>query len=118
MLEEIQERALRFVYDDLESTYEALLNKANIPFLHIKKLRTMAIEICRILNNMSPVLSDLVRVRERVLPIISDIIIFCRCRRFVQQNTVRKVSGLRQRFCGTSFQIILDKKAVLINFKF
>ena len=64
MLEEIRERALRFVYDDLESKYEALLNKANIPFLHIKKLRTMAIEICRILNNMSPVLSDLVRVRE------------------------------------------------------
>ena len=35
-LEKIQERALRFVYDDFKSTYAELLTKANIPFLHIK----------------------------------------------------------------------------------
>ena len=61
----IQERALRFVYDDFKSTYEELLNKANIPFLHIKKIRTMAVETFRILNDMSPpALSDLVRIRD------------------------------------------------------
>ena len=38
-----QHHALRFVYDDFESTYEELLNKANIPFLHIKRIRTMAV---------------------------------------------------------------------------
>ena len=64
-LEKIQECALRFVYDDFDSKYEGLLYKTNIPFLHIKRLRTMAIDTFRILNNMSPsVLSDLVRVRE------------------------------------------------------
>ena len=64
-LENIQERALRFVYDDFKSTYKDLLDKANIPFLHIKRLRTMAVETFRILNDMSPsVLSDLVRVRD------------------------------------------------------
>ena len=64
-LEKIQERALRFVYDDFKSTYEELLNKANIPFLHIKRIRTMAVETFRILNDMSPpVLSDLVRIRD------------------------------------------------------
>ena len=64
-LEKIQERALRFVYDDFKSTYEELLNKANIPFLHIKRIRTMAEETFRILNDMSPpVLSDLVRIRD------------------------------------------------------
>ena len=36
--------ALRFVYDDFESAYEDLLDKANIPSLHIKRLRTMAVE--------------------------------------------------------------------------
>ena len=64
-LENIQERALRFVYDDFKVTYEELLNKANIPFLHIKRIRTMAVETFRILNDMSPpVLSDLVRIRD------------------------------------------------------
>ena len=64
-LEKIQERALRFVYDDFKSTYEELLNRANIPCLHIKRIRTMAVETFRILNDMSPpVLSDLVRIRD------------------------------------------------------
>ena len=64
-LEKNQERALRFVYDDFKSTYEELLNKANIPLLHIKRIRTMAVETFRILNDMSPpVLSDLVRIRD------------------------------------------------------
>ena len=54
---------MRFVYDDFKSTYEELLNKSNIPFLHIKRIRTMAVDTFRILNNMSPpVLSDLVRI--------------------------------------------------------
>ena len=61
----IQELALRFVYDDFKSTYEELLNKANIPFWHIKRIRTMAVETFRILNDMSPpVLSDLVRIKD------------------------------------------------------
>ena len=64
-LEKTQERALRFVYDDFKSTYEELLNKAIIPFLHIKRIRTMAVETFRILNDMSPpLLSDLVRIRD------------------------------------------------------
>ena len=61
----IQERALCFVYDDFNSSYEELLNKANIPSLHIRRLRTMTTETFKILNNMSsPVLSDLVKLRD------------------------------------------------------
>ena len=64
-LERIQERTLRLVYDDFESRSEDLLDKANIPSLHIKRLRSMALETFRILNGMSPsVLSDLVRIRD------------------------------------------------------
>ena len=61
-LEKNQERALRFVYDDFESTFE---DEDNIPSLHIKRLRRMSVETFRILNDMSPsVLSDLVRIRD------------------------------------------------------
>ena len=64
-LEKIQELALRFVYSDFVSTYDELLLKANIPSLHIRRLKTMSIEAFKILNEMAPpVLSNLVRLRD------------------------------------------------------
>ena len=50
------------------TSYEELLNKAKIPNLHVRRLRTMASETFKILNNMSPpVLSNLVRLRENTV---------------------------------------------------
>ena len=63
-----RERALRFVYEDFDSSYEEFLNKAKIPTLHVRRLRTMALETFKILNNMSPpVLSNLIRWRENIV---------------------------------------------------
>ena len=108
-LEKIQERALRFVYDDFNSGYEELLIKANIPSLHIRRLRTMAIETFKILNKMSPpVLSDLLNF-EIVILIILDITIFYRYLRCVLPNTVRTVLNMQQQSCGTVSQMILGK---------
>ena len=108
-LEKNQERALRFVYDYFKSTYEEWLNKANIPFLHIKGIRTMTVGTFRILNDMSPpVLSDLVRIRDCSSYIFRYQNVL-QIRKFTQQNTVRKVSDLQLPSCGTAFQIILDK---------
>ena len=46
-------------------TLTYLLAKANIPSLHIRILKTVAIETFKILNHMSPpVLSDLINLRE------------------------------------------------------
>ena len=56
---------LRFVYEDFDYSYEELLDKAKIPTLHVRRLRTMALETFNILNNMSsPVLSNLVKLRD------------------------------------------------------
>ena len=69
----------------------------------------MAVETFHILNDMSPpVLSDLVKIRD-CSSYKLDTKMFCRCRKFAQQNTVRKVSDLQLLSCGTAFQIILDK---------
>jgi hypothetical protein len=43
-LEKIQARALRFIYEDYESTYDELLEKAKVPSLKVRRMRTMAIE--------------------------------------------------------------------------
>jgi hypothetical protein len=44
----VQERALRFVYDDYTSSYINLLEKALVPSLQIRRIRTMALETYKI----------------------------------------------------------------------
>jgi hypothetical protein len=41
--EKVQERALRFVCEDYNSSYEELLQKAKVPSLQIRRMRTMAL---------------------------------------------------------------------------
>lgn len=53
-IEEIQERVTRFIYDDLNSTYDQLLEKSSLISLEVRRLRTIALETCKILNKMSP----------------------------------------------------------------
>ncbi len=49
-MEKIQERALRFVYEDYESIYDILLKKGNHDMLYIGRLRNMATEIFKALH--------------------------------------------------------------------
>ena len=50
----IQKRALRFLYNDYDSDYEHLLKLANKPTMEVRKLRTLAIEIFKTLNDLNP----------------------------------------------------------------
>ncbi len=54
-MEKIEERALRFVYEDSESTYDILLKKRNHDMLYIGHLRNMAIEIFKALHGSTPI---------------------------------------------------------------
>ena len=64
-MERIQERALRFIYNDYQCSYEDLLHRANLPTLEIKRMRTMAIECFKIIHDLSPnCLSDLVTLKN------------------------------------------------------
>jgi hypothetical protein len=42
-IEQIQERALRFIYNDYNSTYENLLIVSKLPTLKVRRLRTMVV---------------------------------------------------------------------------
>jgi hypothetical protein len=62
-LEKVQERAPRLVYEDYNSSYEELLQKAKVPSLQIRRMRTMALETYKIINKLAPVcLHDLVHM--------------------------------------------------------
>jgi len=64
-MEKIQERALRFIYDDYVSTYDDLLNKSKLPSLKIRRLRSIILETFKIVNNQTPIyLNDLVNLKS------------------------------------------------------
>ena len=59
-MEKLQYRALRLVFNDFDSSYETLLERVNMPTLHISRIRLIAVETFKILHKMSPVyLQDL-----------------------------------------------------------
>lgn len=51
-LERLQERALRFVYHDYTSSYEDLLSRDNLPTLHLRRIRSIAFEVHKLINNI------------------------------------------------------------------
>ena len=53
-IQKLQERALRFVLKDSTSDYETLLSKGGFDSFRISALKTMAVEIYKILNGMGP----------------------------------------------------------------
>ena len=66
-MEKLQEMGLRFVYNDFSASCEELLTKAKLSKLHIRRIRTMAIETFKISNSLAPpVLSNLLQKRRNV----------------------------------------------------
>ena len=55
-MERIQERALRFIYDDHNTSYEDLLMKSKLPSLKLRRIRTIALESFKIINKDCPVI--------------------------------------------------------------
>ena len=63
--ENIQKRALRFIYNDYASNYETLLKKSQLPTLKIRRLRTIALETFKIINKQCPAyLYDLIKIKN------------------------------------------------------
>lgn len=64
-IEKIQERALRFIYNEYTSSYEDLLCKSKLPSLKVRRLRTFALEVFKIVNKDCPVyLFDLIDIKN------------------------------------------------------
>ena len=64
-IEKLQERALRFIYDDYTNSYNFLLEQSQLPSLKIRRMRTMALETYKIINKTSPkFLHDIIKTKE------------------------------------------------------
>ena len=53
-MEWIQERALRFVFDDLTSSHDILLDRAGVTTLTHFRIKTIAAEVYKSSNDLSP----------------------------------------------------------------
>ena len=53
-IEMIQKRALRFLLNDNESSYEVLLSKSGRNSMNVYRLKTLCTEIFKTINNLSP----------------------------------------------------------------
>ena len=53
-IEKIQERALKYLFDDNESSYDVLLEKSNRVEMTVYCLRTLCFEIYKTLNDLNP----------------------------------------------------------------
>ena len=53
-IEQIQKRALRYIYRDFNSEYDTLRIKADIPLMYVQRLRKLMIDMYGILNGSSP----------------------------------------------------------------
>ena len=64
-LEKLQYRDLKIVFNSYESSYEELLSRANLPTLHLGRLRTIALETFKCINNIAPpYIRDLVTLKQ------------------------------------------------------
>ena len=57
-IEKIQYRALQFLFNDYESEYDVLLKKSDKCSMEVRRLRTMALEIYKSLNNLNPLFME------------------------------------------------------------
>jgi exonuclease III len=53
-IEHIQERALRFMFNDKESSYSSLLSKCGYKTLHIRRIKVIASEVFKSLHDLNP----------------------------------------------------------------
>ena len=53
-IENLQKRALRFLYDDSEASYEDLLSKGGKSTMNVRRLKTLCAEIYKTLNDLNP----------------------------------------------------------------
>ena len=53
-MERIQFRALKYIYNDVSTSYEELLARASLPTLELHRKREILVEVFKSVDNMSP----------------------------------------------------------------
>ena len=69
-VEKIQKRALRFLHNDTETSYDNLLSKTNKNCMSIYRLRSLCIEVFKTINELNPsFMKDIFQLRINGRPV-------------------------------------------------
>ena len=113
-MEKLQYRALRLVFNDFDSSYETLLERVNMPTLHISRIRLIAVETFKILHKMSPVyLQDLLSYKNSIYSFRYDNLVDVPRVRTTKYG--KSSFATRQLVCGTASRMIFAKSKILRN---
>ena len=64
-VESLQKRVLRFLYEDYVSSYEELLLKAEKETMKVNRIRSLCIEIYKLINNINPTyMNEIFKLRK------------------------------------------------------
>ena len=64
-VDKIHERALRFICEDCSASYDELLSKSKLPSLKVRRMRSLAIEVYKVINKECPVcLQGLIHIKN------------------------------------------------------
>ena len=69
-INKIHEKALRIVYNDDLSSVDELLNRDNSFTIHAWNIQALAIELCKVINGLSP------EIMNHVFP-LKDVSLYC-----------------------------------------
>ena len=112
-IEKIQERALKFIYNENHSTYAELLAKSKLPSLKIRRIRTIAIETFKIINKETPqYLHDLVTLKNNKYNFR-----YSNTAHIPTVKTTRYVIDIMLQKIGMSRQTTIGKKHFPINLR-
>ena len=105
----IHERALRMVYNDYTSTFKMLLDKDKSVTVHVRNIQTLAIEVFKTVNGVSP------KIMSNVFP-LKKTVTHCSKQIFVTRNTKTVNYGLETiSVLGPKIWSILPKDWKLSN---
>ena len=64
-IDNLQKRAIRFLYDDFKASYEHLLSKGGKSKMNVRRLRAFCVEIYKTLNDLNPsFINDIFKIKR------------------------------------------------------
>ena len=104
----LHERCLRVIYNDKRSSFEKLLTNDNFVSIHHSNIQTLAIEMYKVINGLSPeILNEIFQIREE-----------SRCNlRHTSQFTIPPIHGVYNGRESVSFMSFVILKLIPSAFK-
>ena len=113
-IEDLQKRALRFLYNNYQLTYEELLDKANSSTMNVKRLRFLCLEIYKTINNVNPsFMKQIFELRETNRNVREKYRLNLNIPNYNQVNLVKRILEYLDQKFGTVYHSTLNLQKIL-----